>query len=214
MYLSCGTHPDIAFVVGQLSCHNSNPQIRYLCIVKQVLRYLKETITLGIKWKNNFADHRLGRKYRELGVVRYADSSYAGNLEDKKSIIGYCFFFSRVIIIWCNKRQRTISISISEAKYVAVSQGTREEIWIQQILNELLSEDMIREMKMLDNNETSLTLTKDLESQNQTKHIDIIHYPVRRLMKDGELAIEQIESSTMLVDGLIKALLIGLFKKH
>lgn len=48
MYLSCGTRPDIAFVVGQLSCHNSDPRVGHLRIAKQVLRYLKRTITLGI----------------------------------------------------------------------------------------------------------------------------------------------------------------------
>ena len=49
MYLSYGTYPDIAFVVGQLSRHNTDPQIGHLRIAKQVLRYLKGTITLGIK---------------------------------------------------------------------------------------------------------------------------------------------------------------------
>ena len=49
IYLSCGTRPNIVFVIGQLSRHNSDPQIRYLRIVKQVLRYLKGTITLDIE---------------------------------------------------------------------------------------------------------------------------------------------------------------------
>ena len=78
MYLSCGTRSNIAFVVGQLSCHNSDPQMRHLHIAKQVLRYLKGTIMLGI--------------------VGYADSSYAGDLEDKKSITGYCFFLAGAIV--------------------------------------------------------------------------------------------------------------------
>lgn len=47
---------------------------------------------LGIKWANDSASHQLGEKYRELGVVRYAEISYAGNLEDKKLITRYCFF--------------------------------------------------------------------------------------------------------------------------
>ena len=51
IYLSCGTIPNIAFVVGQLSRHNSNPQIDHLYIAKQVLHYLKRMITLGIEWE-------------------------------------------------------------------------------------------------------------------------------------------------------------------
>ena len=49
MYLGYGTYLDIAFVIGQLSCRNSDPQAGHLRIAKQVLRYLKKTITLGIK---------------------------------------------------------------------------------------------------------------------------------------------------------------------
>ena len=48
MYLACGTRPDIAFVIGQFSCYNSDPQIGHICIAKQTLRYLKLTSTLTI----------------------------------------------------------------------------------------------------------------------------------------------------------------------
>lgn len=37
IYLGCGTQPDIAFVVGQPSCHNSDLRASYLNIAKQVM---------------------------------------------------------------------------------------------------------------------------------------------------------------------------------
>lgn len=149
-----------------------------------------------------------------MGVVGYANSSYASDLEDRKSITGYCFFLGGAIVIWCSKRQRTVLTSTSEAEYVAVSQGAREGVWIRQFLNELLPEEAVREMKMLGDNETSLTLTRDPESQNWTKHIDVMHYYVRGLVEDRELTIDWIESSQMLADGLTKALPTALFKRH
>ena len=98
MYLSCGTQPDIAFVVAQLSHHSSNPRVGHLHIAKQVLCYLKSTITLGIEWGNNLEGHKVGEKYGEIGVVGYADSSYAGDIENRKSITKYYFFFDGGII--------------------------------------------------------------------------------------------------------------------
>ena len=89
IYLSCEIRSDITFIVRQLSRHNADPRIRHLRIAKQVLRYLKWTITLGIKWGNDPAGYQSGRKYRELGVVRYTDFSYIGNLENRKLITGY-----------------------------------------------------------------------------------------------------------------------------
>ena len=130
MYLSCGTRPNIVFVIRELSRHNANPQIGHLRIAKQVLRYLKGTITLNIEWRNNPIGHRLRGKYEELEVVGYADCSYANDLEERKSITRYCFFFGGAIVTWYNKRQRTVSTSTLEAEYMVVSQGTREEIWI------------------------------------------------------------------------------------
>ena len=153
-------------------------------------------------------------RYEELGMVGYADSSYGGDLENKKSITGYCFFFGGAIVTWCSKQQRTVSTSTSEVKYVAVSQGAREGVWIQQFLNKLLPENVVREIKMLGDNETNLTLTKYPKSQNRTKHIDVMHHHVHELEEDGELAIDWIEISAMLADGLTKALPAASFKRH
>lgn len=43
-------------------------------------------------------------------------------------------------------------------------------------------------MKILGDNEN--TLIKDPESQNQTKHINVIYHQVWKLVKDGKLAIK------------------------
>ena len=45
-------------------------------------------------------------------------------------------------------------------------------------------------MEILGDNETSFTLTNDLESKNPTKHINIIYHYVRGLVEDRELGIE------------------------
>ena len=67
---------------------------------------------------------------------------------------------------------------------------------------------------MLDDHEISFTLTRDLESQNCTKHIDMIHHYIYELVEDGEISIKWILSTDMLADGLTKALPAGLFKRH
>lgn len=67
---------------------------------------------------------------------------------------------------------------------------------------------------MLGDNKISFTLTRDPESQNCTKYIDVIHYHVRKLIKDGELVIKCISSSDILADSLIKAFPAGPFKRH
>ena len=44
---------------------------------------------------------------------------------------------------------------------MAMSYKARENVWIQKLLNELLSEQVVRKMEIFSNNKTSLILTKD-----------------------------------------------------
>ena len=71
-----------------------------------------------------------------------------------------------------------------------MSHRVRESVWIQRLLNKVLPEQAFRRMEMLDYNETSFTLTRDPESQNRTKHIDVMYHHVQKLVKNGELAIK------------------------
>lgn len=95
-YLVYRTRPDIAFTVGQLSYHKSDSWAKHFRITKQVLRYPKETITLGIVLENDLLSHWQG-KYRLLGAVGYTNSNYVEVFKDKQSITGYCFFLKRAI---------------------------------------------------------------------------------------------------------------------
>ena len=69
-------------------------------------------------------------------------------------------------------------------------------------------------IEMLDDNETSLILTKNLKSQNWTKHIDVIYHNVQKLVEDGELVMNWIASLLMLAYDITKVLYIILFKKY
>lgn len=59
---------------------------------KQVLQYLKGTMNLGITYGRDAAGHI--ETYKPYGLVGYADSNYAGNPKDRKSVLGYCFYLN------------------------------------------------------------------------------------------------------------------------
>ena len=85
-------------------------------------------ITLSVEWSRDLASYQLGRKYGKFGVVEYVDSSYAGDIDNRKLITRYYFCFGGGIVTWCSKQQHTVSTSISEAKYVAISHRIREGV--------------------------------------------------------------------------------------
>lgn len=61
---------------------------------------------------------------------------------------------------------------------------------MQQFLNKLVLDQVVKMLKILGNNETSFILIKNLKNQNHTKYIDIINYHIQELVDDGELRIE------------------------
>lgn len=69
-------------------------------------------------------------------------------------------------------------------------------------------------MEILGDNKISLTLTKDPENYNYTKHIDMIHHYIHESIDNEELRIVLIQSLTMLVNRLPKVFPAGSFKKH
>lgn len=63
-------------------------------------------------------------------------------------------------------------------------------------------------------NKISLTLAKNPKSQNKMKHINMINNYLRELIKEDKLKWKLISNSIILANGLTKALLMIIFKKH
>ena len=212
MYLSCGTRPDIAFAVGQLSRHNADPRKGHLRAAKRVVRYLKGTIEMGLTFGQESGE-RPPRDPLPYGLVGYADSNFAGDPEDRKSVMGYCFFLNGAVVSWSSKKQRTVSTSTTEAEYIALGHAAREAVWIRRFINEMNLE-AVENLTLYGDNEMSIALTKNAESQHRTKHIDVQHHYIRELVNEKELTIKWIPGSSMLADGMTKALPTETFRKH
>lgn len=70
----------------------------------------------------------MGHDLTKYGLVGYAYSNYAGDPEDRKSVMGYCFFFNGALATWSSKKQRTVSMSTTKAEYIALEHGARKAV--------------------------------------------------------------------------------------
>jgi len=57
------------------------------------------------------------RKHEHVRISGYSDSGYAGDREDKKSIISYCTFVRGNLVTWRSKKYDVVSRSSAEAEY-------------------------------------------------------------------------------------------------
>ncbi|XP_062086225.1 secreted RxLR effector protein 161-like [Humulus lupulus] len=103
------TRPDILYAVGVASRYMQHPKKPHLEAVRQMLRYVKDTINYGLLYK----------KGDEVKIVGYCDVDYAGNHDIRRSTIGYVFKLGSGAVSWYSKKQPTVSLSTTEAEYRA-----------------------------------------------------------------------------------------------
>ena len=58
----------------------------------------------------------------------WTDADWGGDMDDRKSTSGYVYTFAGGAIAWRSKKQATVSLSSTEAEYVAATLATKEGI--------------------------------------------------------------------------------------
>jgi hypothetical protein len=118
MYLRVCTRPDISYHVGVLSKFLDNPGREHWDAAKRVLKFLKGTKD----WKLKVGG------YGELRA--YSDADWGGDKDTRKLTGGYVFCIGKVAVSWTSKLQPTVSLSSLKAEYMALTQATKEAIWL------------------------------------------------------------------------------------
>lgn len=173
------TRPDLQFAVSLLSRYMSRPTTLHLAAAKKVMRYLKGTMDFGLWYK------RGGR--RELLI--YTDSDFAGDLDSKRSTSGYVFLMDEAAVTWSSKKQPIVTLSTTEAEYVAASVCACQAIWFKRILEELGC-DAGGSMEILCDNTSTIKLSKNPVFHGRCKHIGVRFHFLRDLVKEGVIRLE------------------------
>ncbi|TJX12677.1 hypothetical protein E9840_12290, partial [Tissierella creatinini] len=198
MYLMVGTRPDLAAAVGVLSQFAADPCPTHWQALKRVFRYIRGTKTHGLVFQASSED----------GLQGYSDADWAGDLADRKSASGYTFMLMSAPVSWGSKKQSSVSLSTSEAEYIALSLAIQEGKWIHRLLCEILAaaNETGPELMIREDNQSCIKMTKNPVNHGRAKHIDIKYHHIRDEVKRGEVKLQHCETSVMLADIMTKAL--------
>ena len=105
------SRPDILFSVCICARFQSDPRESHLTAVKRILKYLKGTANLGLFY----------RKSSDYSLVGYCDADFARDRVERKRTSRSFQFLGDNLISWTSKRQSTIALSTTEAKYIAAA---------------------------------------------------------------------------------------------
>jgi hypothetical protein len=203
MYL-LASRPDLAYFVCLVSRYMDKPTEMHFCAVKRILRYLKGTMSYGIMYKKNAKG--------QLNLVGWSDSDYAGDMNDRKSTSGYVFMLGDGAISWSSKKQPIVTLSTTEAEYVAASACACQCVWLKNILSHLKVDQDSCTVIFCDNS-SSIKLSKNPVMHGRCKHIDVRFHFLRNLAKDGVVELRHCKSQDQLADLMTKPLKLDTFVK-
>nr|GEV39122.1 hypothetical protein [Tanacetum cinerariifolium] len=104
--------PDIVHATCFCGRYQAKPTEKHLNAVKQIFRYLKNTINMGL-WHPKDTDFKL---------TAFLDSNHVGCLDSRKSTSGGIQFLGGdKLVSWSSKKQDCTSMSSAEVEYVSLS---------------------------------------------------------------------------------------------
>ncbi|GJV18247.1 hypothetical protein Tco_1363570 [Tanacetum coccineum] len=127
MYDMVCTRPDIAHVMSVVSRYMAHPGKEHWNAVKHIFHYLKGTSDVGLIYDGEC----------EYLVAGYSDSNYAADLDARRSLIGYVFPIGNSVVSWKATLQPSVALSTTEAEYMALTEATKEGIWLKGLIEDL-----------------------------------------------------------------------------
>ncbi|GJW85950.1 hypothetical protein Tco_0159095 [Tanacetum coccineum] len=110
MYLT-SSRPDLIYAICLCARYQAKPTKKHLQVVKQIFRYLKGTINMGL-WYS---------KDTSMSLTAYADADHEGCHDTIRSTSGSAQFLGDKLVSWSSKKAKCTAISSTEAEYIALS---------------------------------------------------------------------------------------------
>jgi len=190
------TRTDIGCAVSKLAQFLSDPSEIHAKEAKHLLRYLKGTTDLGIEYGAN--DNEFSH------INGYCDASFDDDPDNSRSTTGQIFMYNGGSISHQSKKQPIVALSTMESELMAISEATREAMFLKSLFEEL---EILKQptIPMLTDSQPAYDhITKNLN--HRTKHIHRRFNFARDAHLDGEIELQRIPATEQAADILTKIL--------
>ena len=103
---------------------------------------------------------------------------------------------------WVSQLQRIVALSITEAEYVAITEASKEMIWLQSLMEELGKKHMYN--TLWSDSQSIVHLARNAAFHSRTKHIQLRYHFIRSALDEEQLKLEKIDGAKNPVDMFIK----------
>ena len=190
MWLANQTRPDILNAVRTVARYSHAPKLVHWQAALHVLMYVRFTSGYGITFQRGTA--------RGVEFEVYVDSDHASRATDRKSVSGGVMMWAGGCVSFFSRTQKSVTLSSTEAEYVAMAKGLKETILLRYIWNFIFPDGGVGSTMVHEDNAGALHLANNPVTTPNSKHIDIRHHFIRERVANGEFRVVHVRSDSML----------------
>lgn len=197
MFVATVSRPDIAYSVSYLSQYLDKPTKSLWTQAKRTIRYLKETMDLGLVYT---------KKTEDKTIETYSDADWAGNATDRKSMTGSVSQYNGNTVAWLSRKQTCVALSTVEAEYVAAATSACELLYLKGLYMDFNGLNSEVKCVLYMDNIGAIQLSKSFENSKRAKHIDTKNHFVKDLVLSKKVDVQYIPTENNLADLCTKSL--------
>lgn len=206
LWIALLSRPDIVNAVRAIARYCSAPKAIHMKAALGVLGYAVRTSSFGITFQKGAVEG--------LHLIAFADADYASKAADRRSVSGGVVMCAGGPILWYSKTQKCVTLSTTQAEYVAMSDVGKEILFLRQVWRFMLPKAGMPCIPLFEDNEGAIQIAKHPISNSNSKHIDVRHHFLRELVERKEIKVVHVASQYQHADFLTKALPVRDFEFH
>jgi Reverse transcriptase (RNA-dependent DNA polymerase) len=192
------SRPDIANPVCELSkCMDKATEAAYKEMLR-VVKFVLNTRNFGLFLRPTSIDQDAS-----WSLTVYSDSNWAGDSEKRCSISGFIIFLLGCPVVWKSKQQQSVTLSSSEAEYVALSEAAKELKFIAQTLESIRIKVKYPFTVFVDI-VGAIFMSENVTATKQTRHVHTCYRFVYEEVEDGRIIVKFVKTDANLADPYTK----------
>ncbi|EOY08066.1 Uncharacterized protein TCM_022381 [Theobroma cacao] len=178
-----------------LSQFTEKPGIHHLAAAHRVLKYIKKAPGQGILMKSKC----------NLRIFGYSDSDWAGCLDTRKSVTGYCIFVGDSLVSWKSKKQSVMARNSAKAECRSMAATCCEIIWLRSLMADF-GINHSETVNLYSDSQSAIQISKNHVLHEKTKHIEMDCHFIRDKVLARLINPLHISTQSQLSDIFTKAL--------
>ena len=113
---------------------------------------------------------------------------------DRRSVSGGANMCAGACVCWFSRTQKYVTLSTSEAEYVALGDAVKELLFLRQVWHFMIPGKKMPCFLVFEDNQGTLQLSQNPASSLNSKHIDVRHHFLRELVREGDISVKHVPS--------------------